>query len=425
MKLTQKQIEHLTYKPLVSSGSGALLPNRVLDEDGMYLAILPGGGKSFRYDFRLGKNHAGKPSRYVIVYGSFPDTSLQGARELHTDARRLIAKGEIPAVLNGRIVPRKEKQRAGQHSTDKRFKTVGKEWYEAELKAGAKSESWKANYSRWLGWACEEFGERPLPEIEPADVLSLLRKIEARGHAKSAEELRRVISRVFNHGIVSLRATVNPAEPLKRVIKVPDAVHHPKLEAAELPAFLKAIDTHPQENMRLALKILIHCFTRKQELCETPWTEIDLEEALWHIPEARMKKKRDHKIPLSPPVVAMFRRLKELAEGSPYVLPSCDSPDEPVGRMALNLALREIGYDGERFTPHSARGTAVSILSDAGWEKDVIKKQLAHESDNATDAAYFRNTLLPQRKKMLEFWSATLEGLAAGGAKIVPIGRAA
>ena len=34
-----------------------------------------------------------------------------------------------------------------------------------------------ANIERWIGWANDEFGNRPLPEIEAADVLRLIKRI--------------------------------------------------------------------------------------------------------------------------------------------------------------------------------------------------------------------------------------------------------
>jgi integrase len=417
-RLTAARVEHEKYQPLTSDGKPRSGPYRLTDRDGLYLAILPSGVKSWRYDFKL-------QGRRVIVYGTYPVISLEKARDLHIDAKRLATAGTIPAVHNGKIVSRAESLKA-ENAGDNRFKTIGEEWYSAELKASPKSKSWQENYSRWLSWCNDAFGSRPLPEIEAADVLALVKKIEAEGKANSAEHCRQVVARVFDYGITNLRAPrgFNPARAIQGAVIVPDPKHRPKLDVKEIPAFLKAIDGHEREDMRLALKILLHCFTRKNELSEAPWSEIDFDAALWSIPASRMKKGRDHTVPLTSQTLTMFRRLKELSGDSPYILPSTVNAKEPIHRNALNDALKKIGYDGEKFTPHGARGTAASILSDAGWSKEVIKKQLAHDDDSGTDRAYFRNTLLQQRRDMLQAWSNTLDGLAAG-ANVVPIGRAA
>lgn len=418
-KLTAQFVQNRKYVPKHSKGEknpGQLLINRHPDVDGMYLAILPTGTKSFRYDYRL-------DGRRVIVYGNFPEFSLEEARNLHIDARRLIKHhGQIPIVHNGKIIAKSERQKAVK---DDRFRAVGDEWYAAKLQEAPKSASWKQNYRRWLDWAYEGIGNRRLSDIEAADILALVKKVAAEGKLNSAENMRRVIASVFDHGIANLLADkgFNPARAIQDAIIVPEPKHRPKLDAKDLPAFLRAIETHEREEMRLALKILIHCFTRKQELGEAVWEEFSLDEGLWTIPPARMKKAREHVIPLSPQVCAMFRRLKELAGDSKYVLPSPDGKEKPVHRNILNDALKAIGYGGDKFTPHGVRGTAASILADAGWDKFIIKAQLAHGEDSATDAAYFRNTYLDKRRELLAFWSNTLDGMATG-AKVVPIGAA-
>jgi integrase len=115
-----------------------------------------------------------------------------------------------------------------------------------------------------------------------------------------------------------------------------------------------------------------------------------------------------------------FARLRELAGDSPWVFPSPQDPRRHRNILTFNYALHRIGYRG-RFTPHSARSTAVSILADSGYSKETVRMQLAHGHDNSTDAAYFRGNLLPQRREMLNYWSAYLQGLESG-AKVIPIG---
>jgi integrase len=414
-RLTALEVERLKYEPLTRDGAKRSGPYRVSDRDGLYIAVLESGVKSWRHDYKL-------HGRRVIVYGTYPVISLEKARDLHIDAKRLIAAGTIPAVHNSKIVSRAESLKA-KNAGDNRFKSVGQEWYAAKLKKSEKSKSWKENYTRWLEWCYDAFGGRPLPEIEAADVLALVKKIEAEGKANSAEHCRQLVASVFDYGIKNQRAPhgFNPARAIQGAVFVPDPKHRPKLDVKELPAFLKAIDTHEREDMQLALKLLLHTFTRKNELAEAPWSEIDFDAALWSIPASRMKKRRDHTVPLTAQTLAMFRRLRELSGDSPFVLPSPVDKKRHTHRNALNDALKKIGYDGEKFTPHGARGTAASILSDAGWSKEVVKKQLAHDVDKGTDRAYFRNTLLQQRRNLMRAWSDTLDGLAAGG-NVVPIG---
>jgi integrase len=415
--LTNLEIKRRKYQ---EPETGARLPNRLSDAKGLYVCITPPserypeGIKSFRWDFRFNGR------RCVIVFGQWPTLTLEKARELHLDAKRMVASGNLPAVLNGKIVSKSEKLKATSIG-DSRFKTVGEEWYAAEQEAAPKSDSWKENFRRWLDLVYQDLGEKTLQEIEAADVLAILRRIAAAGTPATAEYIRQTISRVFNHGILNLRAPrgFNPAESCRGAIKVPKKKHHPKLKPEEIPAFIAAIrESQEPEAVKLGLQILLHTFPRRTELTATPWSEI--KEDVWSIPGARMKKGRDHVIPITPQVQAMFSRLRELAGDSPWVFPSPMNPRKHRSINTLNYAVHRLGYK-DRFTPHSARATAVSILADSGYPRDVVKLQLAHGHDNDTDAAYFQNQHIPQRRAMLEFWSSTLDGLAKG-ADVVPIG---
>lgn len=415
MALTAKAVEKAKYQLLASKGSGSLLPNRIPDKDGMYLAITPHGAKSWRYDFRFPAGSHGR--RCVLVYGKWPAVSLEKARKAHEKAKELLAEGKNPALLK-----RIEKQRSKQQG-DNTFRSIGEEWYAAELRASSKSEAWKQNYKRWLSWAYEDFGNRALPEIEAADVLALVKRIEQSGKAKSAEYCRQTVARVFDYGITNLRAPrgYNPAAAISGAVLVPERKHHKKLEPGDLPAFLAALDGYKgPESLKLGVKILLHCFPRKVELIEAPWSELDLDAGLWSLGAARMKMKRDHVIPLSPQVVAMFRRLKVLAGDAALVFPAFHDPKKPIPHDRLNRVINEIGFEG-RFSPHGVRSTAASILADAGHDVAVIDAQLAHAKKDQTQAAYFRNTYLEKRRELLTVWSSMLDAFASGGAKVIPI----
>ena len=122
----------------------------------------------------------------------------------------------------------------------------------------------------------------------------------------------------------------------------------------------------------------------------------------------------------------MFRRLKELAGDSPYVLPSAHwkRKDRPIGELALNQMLEAIGYSGEVFVPHGARATAISILQEAGWDEGLLDLQLGHKPPGGTKPAYFRGSAFDQRRRLMQAWSDLLDSYAAGG-NVVPIRSAA
>ena len=410
-KLTALAVERARYKPAFNA-AGKPKGNELRHEKGLFLYVTPNSVKSWRYQYRL-------HGRKIIVYGQYPEVSLAEAVDMHNDARKLIAAGQVPAVVNKKVIAKKDAVSSG---VDNRFRAVGEAWYAAELRANpALSEAWRDNNRRFLDRAYEDFGNKPLPEVEAADVLALIKKVEAKGTPVTAEYIRQTVSRVFNYGILNLLAPrgFNPAEAIRGAVKVPKKQHRAKLEPDAIGPFIRTIrESAEDEAIKIGLEILLHTFPRRTELVLTPWTEIDGE--IWKISADRMKKDREHIIPLSRQVRAKFDRLKELAGDSPWVFPG-RNPRKPRNKQVFNNTLWRIGFKGV-FSPHGVRSTAASILADQGYSREVVDAQLAHAEDNETMAAYFRNQYIDQRREMLQRWSDLLDGFAAGGAKVIPIG---
>src|SRR6266851_860276 len=66
---------------------------------------------------------------------------------------------------------------------------------------------------------------------------------------------------------------------------------------------------------------LILTAARTGEVLEARWSEIDLEQAAWTIPAARMKAGSEHRVPFAPRCVEILKKAKLLAAGSDFVFP--------------------------------------------------------------------------------------------------------
>src|SRR6185437_180327 len=65
-------------------------PYKLADSGGLFLAVMPTGGKLWRWKYRFD----GKEK--LMAFGSYPDVSLALARERHAEGRRLLAVGVDP-----------------------------------------------------------------------------------------------------------------------------------------------------------------------------------------------------------------------------------------------------------------------------------------------------------------------------------------
>lgn len=162
--------------------------------------------------------------------------------------------------------------------------------------------------------------------------------------------------------------------------------------------------------VKLALKLITLTFVRTEELLDAPWTEFDIEHALWKIDADRMKKDRVHLVPLSRQAVAILRQLKQMAGEKRFVFPGLNSQtaNGSINENSLLNALDDLGYKGI-MTGHGYRGLARTVLAEKGFEKAHVEVQLAHANDDKTDAAYNYALYLPQRTAMMQWWADYLD----------------
>lgn len=409
--LTDAKLRTQKYKPLASKGekkAGQLLANRIPDKDGMYVNVSPAGSISFRYDYRWPRSAAGR--RQCITYGQYPIVSLEEARDMHIEALRKMKKG-----INPMEERRQARQQAGLPDD---FKAVAERWYDKN-KAG-KSASWASANRRYIDAAYPYVGSRKIQAIAAQDISSIITPIEASGRAVTAEKMRQTYVMVFDYAAGKeflIASGANPARVL--TVDLPDTKHHAHLSIGDVPPFLRAVDADEGgEQVRLAVKLLFLTLTRKMELCGAKWSELDLDAARWEIPAERMKGKKAHIIPLSNQGVTIFRRLKELANGSEYVFPHRDRADRHMLGDTVNRVFQRTGYAGKA-TPHGCRSTASTALNEMGYRADAIERQLSHVEADEVRASYNHADFLVERRRMLQDWADAIDRLCAGKPLVV------
>jgi hypothetical protein len=157
-------------------------PIKLSDSGGLYLLIAPHGSKLWRLAYRFG----GKQKTLSI--GAYPIITLKVARDKREEAKRLLANGIDPSMQR-----RLDKQIA---STGNTFKAVAEEVLAKLEKEGRADVT--LTKKRWLlDFVYPAFGDRPIAEITAPEVLSVLRRVEARGRYETARRLRSTCRRVL------------------------------------------------------------------------------------------------------------------------------------------------------------------------------------------------------------------------------------
>jgi integrase len=374
-------------------------PYKMTDGRGMYLLVKPDGARWWRFDYR--RPHSGK--RNTLSLGVFPDVSLRQARDRREDARKLVADGIDPG----------DKRKAEAVADADTFEAVAREWHakfaplRTEGHAARVLRRFEVDVFPWIG-------AKPIGKLTAPDMLSVLRRIEARGAVETAHRTRSDCGQVMRYAIATARAQTDVTRDLRGALAEVAPKHHAAItDPARIGELLRAIEgfsgTFP---VRCALKLAPLTFVRPGELRQAEWQEFDLDAGEWNIPASRMKMRQPHLVPLSSQAVAILRELGPLTGSGRFLFPGARDRKKPMSNVTVTAALRRMGYDRDTMTGHGFRAMARTLLDEVlGFRPDYIEHQLAHAVRDPNGRAYNRTAHLNERRRMMQSWSDYLDRL--------------
>jgi integrase len=392
---------------------------QVADGGGLFVEVLTSGKRVWRLRYRLGN------AQEKVTLGEYPAHSLTDARLWREECRKAVARGQSPMRL---------KQAKKVEARD-----------DAEAHAGRETRTVRGFAEKWLAEVVEKdvrdpttikrclvkdvypaIGKKRLAEVTPADILDITDKIkDGRGSPHAALLTRNILKRLFDFAIAKHRATTNPAAAVQAKYIAKANKRERVLTLPELGELLRGIyRSDMRRTYKIALHLLAITMIRKSELLLARWDEFDLDEARWNIPAERTKMQRPFIVPLSSQAIALLRELYRLACGSPFLFPSRRGAGSPISKTAINTAFRAAELETPNFVIHDFRRTASTLLNEAGHDRDVIEKALAHEQGGVR-GVYNRAAYLKQREAMLGQWADLVGNAIADDGNVVPIGRKA
>lgn len=399
------------------------------DPSGLYIQITPNGAKSWLLRVTTGvQPHSTKPGvltqvRREFGLGKYPTVSLQAAREKAVAYLGKVALG---------IDPNAERRAAvsAALAAQARLKTFG----ECEKEAiAAKAPGYKNEVRSKAEWRTRMdlhvlpvIGQRIIKDLTAEDVAAVLEPMW-RTKYPTAKKLLHDIAAVFRYAKAKkLYLGENPAnkealEPLLGKTSHKKR-HFPSLPYQRVAEFLTQLRTHPGDSA-LALEFAILTAARSDEVRSAPWSEFDLEKKVWTIPGARMKRGRDHRVPLSDRAIEILQH--QPRNGRIY--PFANRMGEPLTDAALSALIKrmhaaDLKNDGrgildpvynEVAVPHGFRSSFKDWARNlAKYPDEVSELALAHVNSDSTRAAYARDELFELRKPLMQAWADYCSGSA-------------
>jgi integrase len=403
-------------------------PYKLTDIKGLYLEVKPNGVKAWRYRFELVREGERKESVFAIGdYATAPTGeteeqaktrraggcfTLAEAREERAKARALVRQGINPA--HQRQHDRIQRDREGATT----FEAVAAEWlalknWEQLTKARRQGMLVRVVFPK--------IGALPVKRITPAHVLDVLDTAAKNNGPAVAAEAKRTMSGVFDLAVSTLRADVDPVYPVRKALPANKTQHKRPLTTEEVGQFLRDLAGYKGNFQTVgAFRLIWLTLCRPSEAVGARWEEFDLEAAVWRILPERMKKRKEHVVPLPKQVVDLLRTVQGftgLHRG--HVFPNRVNRGKPMTDTALRQAVAYLGWSG-KYSPHATRTTGSTRLNEMGYPADWIERQLAHVEPNSVRRTYNHAEHLPERRRMMQSWADYLDGLKVG-ADVVPL----
>lgn len=366
---------------------------------GLALLIHPSGTKVWRWKARVNGQLRGTTlGRWPKV--TFPDASRR-ADELRLmveeglDPIEMARKARVDAVVDANTTVKDFAERWMVEVVNKVRKDP------ARIKATLKRQIYPH-----LGWM-------RIKQVTGKDVQRVIfgKRDEGRGKPAAALALRHLLKRMFAYARIVGVIESNPTDLTPRRSVAQPRSRTRSLSEAELKKFLQRLrDQALGLKMGIALKLLLLTMCRKGELLQARWEHIDLELAVWELPEELSKTGKKHIFYLSRQAVSCFEQLKALAGRAEIVLPRRESLTQGLDPSALNKAIARHRWGMKPFAPHDLRRTASTQLNEKGYHPDHIEVALNH-APHGVRGVYNRALYAQQRRQMLQEWADWLDSV--------------
>ncbi|WP_218119554.1 tyrosine-type recombinase/integrase [Roseospirillum parvum] len=419
-------VRNLTRRPGLHAVGGVaglclnVLPkDRAVVRDGQRVKVPKGSGGGATWILRT--HIDGK--RVQIGLGGFPTVTLSQARDSAREMLAAIRAGRDPVAERNAARAAARAARAATITFDgavQQWLTVKKQEWSSEKKA-------KQIESALARYASPELGRMNVQDIELAHIVRVLEP-HWQNKTETMTGVRARIEAVLDWSTVhGYRKGDNPArwkgfldKVLPAPAKIKTAKHFDSMPYAEIPEFMAALKDRAGMGAR-ALEFAILTGARSKEIRGATWAEIDVGKRVWTIPAARMKMRREHRVPLTDAALDVLERTGR-GEMDGLVFPAPRGGQ--LSDMSISAVLKRMEVP---VTVHGFRSTFRTwAAEETQYPREVCEVSLAHAIGSALEAAYNRGDLFQKRRNLLNDWADYCSGKApATGGNVVSINQKA
>lgn len=371
-------------------------PGTYHDGRGLYLEVKSQTSAAWHLRYQI----RGKTRKMGL--GSYSKgISLRRARELAAEARALAAEGKDPLEL------RKASARQGLslHDATQQFL---KDVKAKSLKGGGEAGRWMSPLDNH---ALPKLGERGMADLTVDDVLGVLSPIWEVKYPTAKKVFNR-LDQVFQYA-GTFDDRVDPAMMARVKARLGSVKHkeisHAALRWQDAPALYRALSNSVTH---LGLRFYMLTLPRTSNVTKATWTEINSRDAIWTIPDDRMKADVAFRAPLPWQAMDLLARMKARAGGvseASYVFPSPTARKH--GVISSNTWNKWFKEHDWATTAHGLRSTFRDWIEDNEiCDARLAENCIQHETRGKVERAYQRSDKLELRRSVMEEWAKFVTG---------------
>lgn len=378
--------------------------------NGLYCQVNSVKNGSWVYRYKID----GKTKRMGL--GSTAVISLAEARLIAAEQRALIAQGIDPIVHRRQI----KLEKLNKKSELITFDRVADDYIAAQRSSWTNEKHTQQWINTLATYVSPVIGHMAPADITTEHILKILNPIWNTKN-ETASRVRNRIELILNAAKVrQLRSGQNVAAwrgHLDLLLANHNNIqrrHHPAIPWQQANKFWQALESENDTGAQ-ALQLTMLTALRTSEVLGAHWSEFDLDASVWTVPSARMKRGKEHRVPLSRAAHLLLDKIPRLCSGLLF-------EGRTVGSTASNMlmlmkvrrmheakfAVDSIGWtdsNGQRITPHGLRSTFRDWAAETtSFENIVVEQALSHSIGNAVESAYRRGDLLERRRDLMNAW---------------------
>ncbi|MEH6445295.1 MAG: integrase domain-containing protein [Oceanospirillaceae bacterium] len=375
----------------------------LFDGGGLVLRVNPSGSKKWILNY----TQPFTKKRTSISFGTYPYVTIAEARALREKTKALLEKNIDPKSHRDELD--QQSQTAKKHT----LKSVACDWLPVKKTKVSSDHADKLFRSLEIH-IFAKLGSIPISEIKAPLVIQTLKPLAAKGNLQTVSRVCQRINEVMFYAVNTGIIDNNPLAQIREAFEVAKKKHMPTIKPEQLPHLLRSVaQASIKRTTRCLIEWQLHTMTRPSEAAGARWDELDLEKKLWIIPAERMKKGKEHSIPLTPQAIALLEVMRPISSHREYIFPSDRNSKSHTNPSTANVALKRMGFGGQ-LVAHGMRSIASTTLNEQGFDPDVIESALAHVDKNEVRRAYNRAEYLMRRKEMMAWWSEYIEKSSIG-----------